>query len=116
MSDIKTLDSALRERARREWDIEVDRVLGLKSAVWQRLTNLPGFTGLIMPGAANDGNTSFTSALNFLARAARERGYAAAEDRAIDAHLRTVADLKGQVEALGDLNRPRYDDDGEPIF
>ncbi|MFL5607711.1 MAG: hypothetical protein ACJ8AD_14770 [Gemmatimonadaceae bacterium] len=116
MPEIKTLDSALRARARREWDLEVDRVLGLKSAAYQLIVNLPGYTGLIVPGGAHDGSTTFMWALQLIASAAKDRGYAAAEERAIDMHLRTVADLKGQVEALGDLERPRYDDDGEPIF
>lgn len=116
MADIKTLDSALRARARREWNLEVERVLGSKSAVHQLIASLPGYTGLIAPGAASNGNTTFMWALDLLARAAKERGYAAAEDRAIDQHLHTVSDLKAQVEALGDLERPRYDEDGEPIF
>jgi hypothetical protein len=101
MPGIKTLDSALRARARREWDIEVNRVFGEKSAAYRLVASLP---------------VSVMSALYALEKAAKESGYAAAEDRAIDMHLRTVAGLKGQVEALGDLSRERYDEDGEPIF
>jgi hypothetical protein len=110
---IKTLDGAIRERARREWDMEVNRVLNEKSAVYKLLANLPGYTGLRTEKAAD---LTFMSALHALERAAKDRGYAAAENRAIDMHLREVADLKGRLEALGDLDRPRYDEEGEPIF
>jgi hypothetical protein len=117
---IKTLDGAIRDRARREWNNEVERVLGIKSAAYQLIVNLPGYTGLHTAGGDGPGDktkdNSFHSALLILTRRVKEAGYAKAEDFAIDQHLRTVADLKNQVAALGDLDRPRYDEEGEPIF